>query len=218
MKRGTRGAAMVETALVIGMALLLILGAAQLAILSMTQLSADGGAFIAAHMLAANPSASPLATVQQVFPNIGAGSLVASNAGTNLEQAVVTTSAGGFTLPGVPTSYSITGSDLEIAPASTNAQAQTYAFGVTAQLLNYCPMNTNCTFPSTRSIYIAHTLSTGGNGANGQFSEWFCHQGYLSSISFPANRPTPGPKWDPTNTASGSEYSIYSWDNGTPCT
>jgi hypothetical protein len=208
---------MAETALVIGMALLLILGAAQLAILSMTQISADGGAFLAAHMLAANPSASPLPTVQKVFPNIGSSDLNASNAGTNLEQASVSSSAGGFTLPGVPTSFSINGSDLEIAPSSVTPSAQTYTFGVTAQLLNYCPINTACSFPNARSIYVAHTLSTGGNGANGQFSEWFCHSGYLSSISYPASRPTPGPKWDPLSTSSGAEYTIYSWDTGTPC-
>jgi hypothetical protein len=209
---------MAETALVIGMALLIILGAAQLAILSMTQISADGGAFLAAHMLAANPSASPLPTVQKVFPNVGSNNLSASNAGPNLEQASVTASAGGFTLPGVPTSFSITGSDLEIAPTSSSPSAQTYTFGVTAQLLNYCPINASCSFPNVRSIYIAHTLSTGGNGANGQFSEWFCHSGYLSSISFPASRPTPGPKWDPLSTSSDAEHAIYSWDTGTPCT
>ncbi len=208
---------MAETALIIGMALLLILGAAQLAILTVTQISADGGSFLAAHMLAANPSASPLPSVQKVFPNIGSNALSASNAGVNLEQASVATSAGGFTLPGVPTSFSITGSDLEIAPTSASPSAQTYKFGVAAQLLNYCPINTSCTYPSLRSIYIAHTLSTGGNGANGQFSEWFCHSGYLSSLGFPASRPAPGPNWNPLSTSSGAEYTIYSWDTGTPC-
>jgi hypothetical protein len=201
----------------IGLALMLILGATQIAILSVTQLSADGGAFVAAHMLAAEPTSSPLATVQSIFPGIKAGNLSASNAGTNLEQATVTTSAGGFSLPGFPSSFPITGSDLEVAPASVDVAAQTYTFGVTAQLLNWCPYQTVCTFPSTRSIYIAHTLNTGGNGVNGQFSEWGCHSGYLGSMGYPANRPTPGPRWNPLDTHSGSEYTIYSWDTGTPC-
>ena len=216
MKR-QRGVALPETALMIGLALLLILGAAQLAILSVTQLSADGGAFVAAHMLAEEPTSSPLATVQGIFPGIKAGNLSASNAGPNLEQATVTTSAGGFSLPGFPSSFSITGSDLEIAPASVDAAAQTYTFGATAQLLNWCPYQTSCTFPSLRSIYIAHQLSTGGNGVNGQFSEWICHANYLGTITFPANRPTPGPKWNPLNTQSGAEYTVYSWDTGTAC-
>ncbi|HEX5274518.1 MAG TPA: hypothetical protein VFW34_04515 [Candidatus Rubrimentiphilum sp.] len=201
----------------IGLALMLILGATQIAILSVTQLSADGGAFVAAHMLAAEPTASPLATVQSIFPGIKAGNLSASNAGQNLEQATVTTSAGGFSLPGFPSSFPITGSDLEVAPASVDVAAQTYTFGATAQLLNYCPRNAVCSYPSIRSIYIAHTLSTGGNGVNGQFAEWICHAGYLSSMGYPATRPTPGARWDPTETQSGSEYTIYSWDTGTPC-
>jgi hypothetical protein len=214
---GRRGVALPETALMIGLALLLILGAAQLAILSITQLSADGGAFVAAHMLAQEPTSSPLATVQGIFPGIKAGNLSASNAGSNLEQATVTTSAGGFSLPGFPSSFSITGSDLEVAPAAVDAAAQTYTFGATAQLLNWCPYGNTCTYPSTRSIYIAHQLSTGGNGVNGQFSEWICHSNYLSSLSFPANRPTPGPTWNPLSTSSGVEYTIYSWDTGTAC-
>ncbi len=217
MKRSQRGVALPETALMIGLALMLILGATQIAILSVTQLSADGGAFVAAHMLAAEPTSSPLATVQSIFPGIKAGNLSASNAGQNLEQATVTTSAGGFSLPGFPSSFPITGSDLEVAPAAVDVAAQTYTFGVTAQLLNWCPYQTSCTFPSTRSIYIAHTLSTGGNGVNGQFSEWNCHSGYLGSMGYPANRPTPGPRWNPLDTHSGSEYTIYSWDTGTPC-
>lgn len=212
-----RGVALPETALMIGLALLLILGAAQLAILSVTQLSADGGAFVAAHLLAQEPTASPLSTVQGIFPGIKAGNLNASNAGTNLEQATVTTSAGGFSLPGFPSSFSITGSDLEIAPASVDASAQTYTFGVTAELLNYCPYQTVCTFPSIRSISIAHQLSTGGNGVNGQFSEWICHANYYGNVSFPNSLPTPGPKWDPSSTQSGAEYTIYSWDTGTTC-
>ena len=217
MNRSQRGVALPETALMIGLALMLILGAVQIAILSVTQLSADGGAFVAAHMLAEQPTSSPLATVQSIFPGIKAGNLSASNAGQNLEQATVTTSAGGFSLPGFPSSFPITGSDLEVAPSSVDVAAQTYTFGVTAQLLNWCPYQTICTFPNTRSIYVAHTLSTGGNGVNGQFSEWNCHSGYLSSMGYPANRPTPGPRWNPLDTHSGSEYTIYSWDTGTPC-
>jgi hypothetical protein len=203
----------------IGLALMLILGATQVAILSVTQLSADGGAFVAAHMLAAEPTSSPLATVQSIFPGIKAGNLSASNAGANLEQATVTTSAGGFSLPGFPSSFPITGSDLEVAPAAVDIAAQTYTFGATAQLLNWCPyLQNNCTYPSVRSIYIAHTLSTGGNGVNGQFAEWSCHSSKLATLSFPANLPTPGPRWDPLDTRSGSEYDVYSWDTGTPCT
>jgi len=219
VKRSQRGVALPETALMIGLALMLILGATQVAILSVTQLSADGGAFIAAHMLAAEPTSSPLATVQGIFPGIKAGNLSASNAGTNLEQATVTTSAGGFSLPGFPSSFPITGSDLEVAPAAVDAAAQTYTFGATAQLLNWCPyLESNCTFPSTRSIYIAHTLNTGGNGVNGQFSEWNCHSSKLATLSFPATRPTPGARWNPLDTHSGNEYDVYSWDTGTPCT
>ena len=216
MKR-QRGVALPETAILIGLALLLILGASQLAILSVTQLSADGGAFVAAHLLAQEHTASPLATVQGIFPGIKAGNLSASSAGANVEQATVTTSAGGFSLPGFPSSFPITGSDLEVAPAAVDAAAQTYTFGVTAQLLNWCPYQTSCTFPSARSIYVAHQLSTGGNGVNGQFSEWICHANKFGSVSFPNALPTPGARWNPLDTHSGAEYDIYSWDTGTPC-
>lgn len=215
--KSSRGVALPETALLIGLALMLILGASQLAILSVTQLSADGGAFIAAHMLAEEPTSSPLATVQSVFPGIKAGNLSASNAGQNLEQATVTTSAGGFSIPGMPSSFSITGSDLEVAPAAVDAAAQTYTFGATAQLNNWCPYQSVCTYPSVRSIYIAHTLSTGGNGVNGQFAEWSCHSTALAALRFPNNRPSPSSSWNPLDSHS-QEYNIYSWDTGTPCT
>lgn len=215
-----RGTALPETALTIGLSLLLILGASQLAIVGFTQLSADGAAFVGAHTVATSPTANPAAAVQQAFPGIASANLAVAQPtpGAALEQAVVRKTVGGFIdLPGAAPSYAITGNDVEAAPQAAGTKSPSFAFGANAVLLNYCPAQGGCELPASYGMYLAQTLSTGGNGVNGQFSEWICHSAYFNAVAFPSVRPTPGPSWDPSNPASGAEYQIYSWDRGTPC-
>lgn len=219
--RSSRGAALVETALTIGLALLLVLGTAQMALIGYTQVSADGAAFIAAHAAAADPSATPAAVANQIFSNILPSNITATTApGAN--GFSVSKSVPGFSMiPGMASTYTVNGSDIELAPSPPPGGTPSFQFGATSTLFNYCYPGTTCSFPSNHSMYLAQTLIPGGNGVNGQFQEWGCHDGYFSSLTgaFPSTRPpsiTAGSALDMTS-AGTTEYNIYSWDSGTPC-
>jgi len=64
-----RGAALVETALVVGVVLVMVLGAVQIGILGYLQMSADAASFLNAHQnVIGVSSGSPASATQQVFP------------------------------------------------------------------------------------------------------------------------------------------------------
>jgi len=64
----SRGAALPETAVILGVTLTLIFGTVELGLIGLTQLSSDGGAFIAAHTAVFGGDAD--AAVTQRFPNL----------------------------------------------------------------------------------------------------------------------------------------------------
>ena len=225
IKRISRGVALVETALTLGIALLLVLGAAQMAMIGYSQLSADGAAFIDAHTRAANPNANGSNAATSVFSQFGTGNFSTPSPGPVLDTSVVSTSVSGFSLlPGVASSYGITGKDVEYAPANVSATPAPFQFSVAnTVLLNVCDTNGNCPLPTSVQIYLAQDLGNGnGNGMNGQFGEWRCHQKYFANLahSFPSvypganyNKFVKGTDMD-VNSPNSDEGNIYSWDAG----
>jgi hypothetical protein len=224
--RNVRGVALPETALVIGLSMLVILGAAQMTLIGYSQVAADGAAFTAAHARAANPSAAANGSTAaiSVFPQFIASNFTTPSPGTaNISQSQVTKSVGGFTLlPGGRATFNVRGADVEYAPAQTSATPAPFTFSVTATLYNYCDPTGNCPVPATPSnvsIWLAQSPGSGnGNGVNGIFSEWQCHQKYYASVNWPGTRPAnypaiQGGNLDPKNHGS-AEDNIYSWDGG----
>jgi hypothetical protein len=221
--RNVRGVALPETALVIGLSMLVILGAAQMTIIGYSQVAADGAAFTAAHARAANPAAALNGTTAaiSVFPQFVASNFTTpSPAPANISQSQVTKSVGGFSLlPGGRATFNVRGSDVEYAPAQTSATPAPFAFSVSATLYNDCDPTGNCSLPSNVSIWLAQNPGSGnGNGVNGIFSEWQCHQKYYASVNWPATRPSNystinGTNLDP-KTHGTAENNIYSWDGG----
>jgi hypothetical protein len=68
-------------------------------------------------------------------------------------------------------------------------------------------------------MYLAQGVNNGnGNGVNGTFSEWQCHQKNYASVNWPNAYPSwasiQGGKLDPTQNNS-TENTIYGWDSGT---
>lgn len=213
-----RGSAMPETAMVLGTALVILLGAVQMTTIGFSQISADGAAFVAAHTTAVDPSANGSAAVRSALPNFNADSIALSSPAPDIRQAIVQKSVDGFSLlPGLASSYELSTSDQEyMNPNATKAAP--FAFSIQASLNNYCDDGGSC---APRSMYLAQTIDeTGtGQGWNGPFNEWRCHQQYYASLKFPATRPTgglAGSAYDPQ--ARGTdENAIYSWDLGTAC-
>ncbi len=222
MMRGSRGSALVETAISISISLLLVLGAAQMALIAYNQVASDGAAFVAAHTAAADPSASPAAVAHGVFSSIPAAAIAASPMPGFTQYSASKQIAGFSLIPGLAQSYTIGGGDVELAPSPPPSTGPYFAIKFTDVLYNYCVSGTVCTFPTTSySIYLAQTLNPGGSGVNGQFQEWGCHDAYFDAVlsDFPATMPasiTQGSALD-MRTAGTDEYKIYSWDSGTPC-
>jgi hypothetical protein len=228
MYRMSRGAALVETALTIGVSLLIVLGAAQMALIGYTQISADGAAFIAAHTAASNPSANSVTTATGVFSQFNSGNFSAPSPAPQLDPSVVSKVVSGFSLvPGLASTYTVTGKDVEYQAAGANTNPSTYAFDTNnTVLLNFCaPPGTSCSFPSNHCIYLANSIGTGnGNGANGQFAEWRAHQRVFARLaqSFHQVTPTTGSGalyhtnldvgWN-----SSDESTVYGWDGASVC-
>jgi hypothetical protein len=219
----TRGTALVETALTVGLALLLVLGAAQMAIIGYTQISADGAAFLAARAQAENPSANGVTTATSIFSNFSSSNFSTPSPSPSLVPYSVTKSVGGFSLmPGLSSTYSVTGKDVEYAPAGGTATPAPYTFSINPEyLLNYCDPTKSCSLPSNYTIYLAQGIGNGnGNGINGVFSEWQCHQKYYAQVNWPSTRPQggyntiKGDKVMDPNAPGSVEGNIYGWDSG----
>jgi hypothetical protein len=201
---------------VLGISLILMLGAVQSTVIGYSQVSADGAAFVAAHTTAMDSSASGSSVVASTLPGFSADSVSVSSPGNDLQQATVSKSVDGFLMvPGVAGSYQLSGADVEFAPNAASQMPQDFSFSIDATLNNYCPDHGPC---SPRSIYLAQYVDTqgAGNGWNGPFAEWRCHQQYYASLNFPSQRPLgglTGSSFDPQANKT-VENTIYGWDNG----
>jgi hypothetical protein len=217
-----RGAALPETAITISLALLLVLGAGQMAIIGYTQVSADGAAFIAAHAQSEDPSANGVTYATSVFSNFSSSNFAAPTAAPSMVPYTVTKSIAGFAMmPGLASSYSVTGKDVEYRPAGSGATPAPFEFSIPAEYLkNYCNPTVACSLPSNHTIYLAQGVNNGnGNGVNGTFSEWQCHQQYYAKVNWPNARPNgysaiQGDKTLDPYQNNSVENNIYSWDSG----
>lgn len=214
-----RGAALPETAMTLGISLILLLGAVQSTVIGYSQVSADGAAFVAAHTTAMDATSSAPSVVATTYPRLNADSVSVSQPGTGLQQATISKKVDGFLMiPGLANSYQLSGADVEFAPGNSAQAPQDFSFSIDAVLNNYCPDSGAC---SPRTIWLAQSVNTqgSGNGWNGAFTEWRCHQQYYASINWPQQRPTGGLKgsaYDPESHSSW-EYAIYSWDGSHAC-
>lgn len=213
----SRASALPETAIVISVVLMLMLGAMQVALYGYAQVSADGAAFVAANAVSNSSPTAPATLAASVFPGIAAANISTKLQGNVVVSQATTKVAGLAFAPGMPSSLVISGADIEANAPSKSGMPANFSFGATANLNNYCPGGYTCTFPTTYAMHLAQNLDYSGNGHNGVFEEWYCHNSTYSSVSFPSSRPAPGPNWDPANPASGAEYTIYQWDSGAPC-
>jgi hypothetical protein len=220
--RFSRGVALVETTLTIGISLLLVLGAAQMALIGYTQIAADGAAFINAHTRAANPAANGSTAASSVFSQFETGDYSTPSPGPVLDTSVVSKSVGGFALvPGLASTYGIAGKDVEYAPANVSATPAPFQFSISGTFIkNYYDWN-GPDVPSNYTIYLAQNLgNTNGNGINGQFGEWRCHQKYFAKIAhdFPSVYPGASYKNYVKGTSldmyvsNSDEGNVYSWD------
>src|SRR5271165_5015655 len=71
-----RGAALVETALVVGVVLVMVLGAVQIGVIGYLQMTADAASFVNAHQnVVGVSSGSPASATSQVFPQIASSDI-----------------------------------------------------------------------------------------------------------------------------------------------
>jgi hypothetical protein len=225
-----RGTALVETAFVMGIVLMIVFGGIQLSVLAFTQASQDGAAFTAAHAYAANPGAGvagATAAAHGIFSHVPASAITVTPAGTGVS-ATVTGSAQGLPVPGTPSTFTLNAVAAEPLGSATPAPGATqYPFAVTATLSNYYTP-AGASKPSY-SIGLAQTFvsrncdATGGNqGCDGnhqysgngttlRFAEWTCRGGLYSQIAPPSTGSTSNAWFDPTNSGSAL-HAIYLWD------
>ena len=104
----SRGAVLVETALVMSVLLTLVLGAIQLGVVGFLQVTVDAGAFLNAHqtVIGVNDVAGPADATHQVFPQINASS--------------ITTSVQTAPSPTIPVDYLYNGTTSEQATSASN--------------------------------------------------------------------------------------------------
>lgn len=234
MTSKVRGAAMIETAIVLSMVLVIILGAMQLAMAGYYQATSEGAAFIGAHAASINSNGQAAdqtygySVAQKGFPGLPASKFTLTNPQTNFIQVIVDQNAGGLMLvPGANKNIRTVAGDIEpiLANILPNTGSTNSGFAVQASLVNYCVFqNANRTNCSSRTIYLAQfdNIDGNGNGKNGQFAEWNCRPTYFEPYGggyFPTVYPATAGVWksiyDPGSTNFGNGYqeaNLYSFD------
>jgi hypothetical protein len=208
---------MLETALTIGVVLIVLFGTLQLGILGFTQTSDDGAAFVAAHVYAQNPTrGSTYATAQAaaVFTKIPAAGITVTTS-NGIVTATAASTADGIHVPGAAATVSMQSSAGERVPVAPGASPG--PFSVAATLSNY--RNASGTANVNYAIKIAQTRNSGGEYF-GNFGEWLCRAVVYANLAFPSSRPHsgggPNTFWDPAWHSSPLAQ-IYGWDSGLTC-
>ncbi|MEA2785058.1 MAG: hypothetical protein QOF71_1162 [Candidatus Eremiobacteraeota bacterium] len=213
----SRGTAVVETAFVMSLVLMVLFGGVQLALIAFTQTSQDGAAFVAARAYAANPSAGAVSAdtaAHAIFPHVPLAAFVVTPAAGQVSVTIAQT-ANGLPVPGSPASFGI--GSIASEPFASPSGAP---FAVTATLSNFytTPGDNGAAagLLRPRPILTAQTFGT-GNGINGRFTEWYCRQGVYGGLNIPTTTAGAGSFFDPMKAASAL-HQIYAWDTGATCT
>lgn len=232
MKTRERGSALAETALVVGVALLVLFNSLELGILGFYQVHTDAAAFMTARVQALADSATALSDVTSLPPDVSMqASLTVS--GTQSQSVVTESWQGLLGFPNAAGSTSVTGEYIE--PMATQSSVTSpFAFSVPSAVLpNYYPQGdvndaTVPYSPAYTSVYIAQNFGTSqGQGWNGQYGEWRDHAQCYAKINFPNSYASTqsgtvngvyvvDPKTNPwSNFPNNSEEAtIYGWDAG----
>jgi Flp pilus assembly protein TadG len=214
-KKNVRGAALPETALVMGLFFLLLFGSLNMAFLGFNQMQADGATYVAARAAAANPSSAPSAAasaVAAVFPKIPAGAVVVTQVGSMMQATYTGTSPGLILLGNKGTgNFNVYSREAELAVGASGsigtAVGSTFPYSVGSS--GYVALNN---YGSTYNIWLAQTIkiiAAGGchNGGLGtksattcyDASEFAAHCEAIADIKF-----TTADGTIPTKTASGN--------------
>jgi hypothetical protein len=222
----SRGAAVVESAFVMSVVLMVLFGALQLSLLAFTQTSQDGAAFVAARAYAENPSGGAVsaeAAAHAIFTHVPVLAFTVTPSGGTVTVAIAGTGKG-LPVPGTPSAFALGSVESEIVGGTTGSD-----FGVTDTLQNYytSPGDANAVagLLKPRSILAAQTFAT-GHGINGRFAEWYCRQSAYSGVSIPTTTLNGAANcqsgshnacfFDPMRSG-GALSAIYGWDAGTTC-
>ncbi len=214
--------------------MLLIMGTINMALVGFNQVTADGAAFVAAHVTAQNaPSPSAAATgiavAQQVFPRVQATNIAVSISG-GFASAQVTLKS--MSIPGqwvFNGPFNNFGVAVEPALNATPPTTMVTFSVPQSTLANYLSMS-GVANPSY-SVYLAQKLALSKDLKQIDFSEWQCHDDAIKKVNYQIDggnpplidKPEGDPgnarekeksklsDWDPTNTKSWN-YTIYQWD------
>ena len=165
-----RGTALVETAFVMGIVLMIVFGGIQLAVLAFTQAGQDGAAFTAAHAYAANPGAGVAgaqAAAHGIFSHVPISAIAVTPAGSGVS-ATVTGTAQGLPVPGTPSTFALNAVAAEpMGSATPGPSATLYPFAVASTLSNYYTTPGGVAQP-TYTMRLAQTFAakscSGGDG------------------------------------------------------
>lgn len=216
-----RGTAMVETALVLGVVLMLMFGTIQLSMLSFMQVAGDGAAFVAARAYAENPAggaAYAQNAAHAIFGHVPAASIAVVPSGGTVAVTVLN-SVNGLPVPGSPATLPVRSLSTEVIGPGTPAPSATlYPFSATSSLKNYYTVagSGNASY----AIGLAQTFNYSGNGKNGWFAEWYCRSGVYAAISLPstANASDKSNFFKDPMVSSSPLYGVYGWDQaGATC-
>ena len=218
-----RGAALVETAFVMSIVLMVLFGSLQMSLLAYAQTSQDGAAFVAARAYAQNPSggAAPAeAAAHKIFAHVPVSAFVLTPSAGQIAVSVQGT-ANGLPVPGTPATFTLGAVDSEILPVAGSG------FGVTVTLQNYytSPGDNYAVggLLQPRAMLVAQTF---GAVSGSRYAEWYCRQAVYSALQIPtttANGAANCYYWwfygcffDPMRLSSPLDP-IYDWDTGGTC-
>ena len=211
-----RGAAMVETALVMSIVLMLTFGAIQLSLIAFSQSAQDGAAFVASREYAQNAAggtAVAQSAAHNTFSSVKGSDLAISASGSNVT-ASARTSVAGLGVPGTPGTFPLESSATEPAGApAPSGQATPFPFSTSDKLTNYRDYASNVANPNY-AILTAQKFG-GSNGINGFFAEFDCRETVYSQLTFPDYPSNANATWDPIH---GTYRAVYVWDTGVTCT
>ncbi len=214
----SRGAALVETAFSIGIAMIVLLATMQLGALGFKQSTQDGAAFVAAHTYAQSPVsgvARATTAANSVFGTIPTAGIAVAPASASVTATIATT-ASAPSIPGAPAAIGLrSGATERVTPLAGTLGA----FTSTDVLTNYrdasgnpavnrplgiaqpgLPQQSNC------DNYNWDGYGWGDDGEGycgcdwnyyyyyytGPFAEWSCRQATYAGLAFPSTRPHSG--------------------------